>query len=161
MAYSESCSTILGLPDVPDEKYMSMGSAAAVSRRAKSSEAARTPVLKSIQPSRSADAAHTPSGPESAAPSSSPSSGNTRLPSASSGVRPPPAPFTRMRVFSVGHASATLSTTSAMVPSDVAMTALMDAPFKRYSRSCSLSMNVAGTMTAPSFASAVAANQNW
>ena len=107
MAYSESCSTILGLPDVPDEKYMSMGSAASVSRRAKSSEAARTPVLKPSQPSRSTGAAHTPSGPESAAPSGSPSSGNTRLPSASSGVSPPPAPFTRMRHLQrgarVGH----------------------------------------------------------
>ena len=88
-------------------------------------------------------------------------SGNTRLPSASSGVRPPPAPFTRMRRSSVGHASATRSHTSAMSPSDVAMTALTDAPFRRYSRSCSLSMKVAGTMTAPSFASAVATNQNW
>ena len=161
MAYSESCSTILGLPDVPDEKYMSMGSAAAVSRRSKSSDAARTHVLKSSQPARSTPAAHTPSGPDSALPSGRPSSGNTRLPSASSGVRPPPAPFTRMRRSSVGHASATRSHTSAMSPSDVAMTALTDAPFRRYSRSCSLSMKVAGTMTAPSFASAVATNQNW
>ena len=68
MAYSESCSTILGLPDVPDEKYMSMGSAAAVSRRSKSSDAARTHVLKSSQPARSTPAAHTPSGPDSASP---------------------------------------------------------------------------------------------
>ena len=161
MAYSESCSTIFGLPDVPLEKYMSMGSAAFVSTRAKSAEAARTPVLKSSQPARSAGAAQTPSGPESAAPSGRPSSGNARLPSASSGVRPPPAPFTSIFTWSVGHASATLSTTSAMSPSDVAMIALMDAPFRRYSRSCSLSMKVAGTMTAPSFASAVATNQNW
>ena len=94
MAYSESCSTIFGLPDVPLEKYMSMGSAEAVSHRSNSSDAARTHVLKSSQPARSAGAAQTPSGPESAGPSGSPSSGNTRLPSASSGVRPPPAPFT-------------------------------------------------------------------
>lgn len=48
-----------------------------------------------------------------------------------------------------------------MSPHEVATTALMLAPFRRYSKSCSLSMKVAGTMTAPSFAKASAANQNW
>ena len=53
------------------------------------------------------------------------------------------------------------STMFAISPTDVAMMALIDAPFRRYSRSCSLSMNVAGTMTHPSLLSASAVNQNW
>ena len=81
--------------------------------------------------------------------------------SASTGVRPPPAPYTKIFVSTDGHVPATLSMMSAISPTDVEMIALMEAPFKRYSRSCSLSMNVAGTMTAPSLASAVATNQNW
>ena len=160
MAYSESCRTILGLPEVPDEKYMSIGSRASVGLRSNSSDAARTPVLKSSHPSRSMPAAQMPSGPESAGPMSSPS-GRIGLLSASTGVRPPPAPFTRIFVSTDGHVPATLSMMSAISPTDVEMIALMEAPFKRYSRSCFLSMNVAGTMTAPSLASAVATNQNW
>ena len=140
---------------------MSMGSAAAVSRRAKSAEAARTPALKSFHPARSPGAAHTPSGPESAAPTGPASAATASAPFPSRGVRPPPAPLTRIFACTVGQLAATLSTTSAMSPQDVAMTALMPVPCRRYSRSCSLSMNVAGTMTAPSLARAVATNQNW
>ena len=55
----------------------------------------------------------------------------------------------------------TLSATWAMSPTEVQMMELMEAPFKRYSRSCSFNMKVAGTMTAPIFANAVATNQNW
>ena len=87
--------------------------------------------------------------------------GRMGLLSASTGVRPPPAPFTRIFVSTDGHVPATLSTTSAISPTDVHTIALIEAPFRRYSRSCSLSMNVAGTMTAPSLARAVATNQNW
>ena len=158
-AYRLSCSTIFGLPEVPLEKYMSMGSAASVSRRVKSSEAARTPVLKSCQPGRLAARTQMPCSPDSASPTSVPS-GTIKRPCSSRGVRPPPPEATRMRACTVGACSATLSMTWAMSPASVAMTALMSAPFRRYSRSCSFSMKVAGTITAPSFASARATNQN-
>ncbi len=138
---------------------MSMGSAAAVSRRAKSAGAARTSLLKSRQPARSAGAAQMPSGPESAGPASSPSP-MSQAPSASWGVRPAPAGFTKMSVSTLGHSPATASTTSAMSPALVHTTALMSAPLRRYVRSCSFSMKVAGTATAPSFARASMVNQN-
>ena len=66
-----------------------------------------------------------------------------------------------MREVTVGHSEMTLSATSAISPTEVQMMELMEAPFKRYSRSCSFNMKVAGTMTAPIFANAVATNQNW
>ena len=151
--------SIAGLPEVPEEKYMSMGSAATVSRRSKTSLAARTPLLKSTQPSRSMDAAQMPSSPESAAPTVPATA--IRLPSSSHFVVPPPAPFTRMREVTVGHSSMTLSAIWEISPTEVQMMEEMEAPFRRYSKSCSFSMKVAGTMTAPIFANAVATNQNW
>ena len=157
---SESCRTILGLPEVPLEKYMSMGSCTSVSTRSKSCGALRTPVLKSIHPSRSTGAAQMPSGPLRASPTSTPSP-TSGQPSSSRGVRPPPAPFTRMNDSTLGQLSRTLSMMSAMSPTDVAMMAFAWELLRRYSRSCSLSMKVAGTMTAPILASAVAMNQNW
>ena len=138
---------------------MSMGSAATVSQRSKTSLAARTPLLKSTQPSRSMDAAQMPSSPESDAPTVPATA--MRFPFSSRRVKPPPAPFTRMREVTVGHSEMTLSATWAISPTEVQMMELMEAPFKRYSRSCSFNMKVAGTMTAPIFANAVATNQNW
>lgn len=41
------------------------------------------------------------------------------------------------------------------------MSAFTPALWRRYVRSCSLSMKVAGIITAPSLWSAVATNQNW
>ena len=145
---------------MPLVKYISMPSRALVSRRANTGEASRTHALKSIQPGRSTVARQMPSGPESSAPHGSPGA-QASDPSSLRGVRPPPAPFTRILTSSVGHRSQTASHTSAMSPTEVATTALTPASSIRYDRSCSLSMKVAGTMTAPSLCRAVATNQNW
>ena len=99
-AYVESCRTILGLPDVPLLKYMSMGSNTFVSTRSNASPAARTSLLKSIQPSRSIGAPQMPCSPESSAPIGPSAMG---LPSSSRGASPPPAPFTRKNFSTVGH----------------------------------------------------------
>ena len=109
---------------------MSMGSAPAVSRRVKSAEAASTSLLKSRQPSRATGAAQMPAGPESASPTSSPA-GATQFPSSSRGVSPAPAGFTRMSVSTLGHSFTTASMVPAMSPAEVAMMALMSAPFRR------------------------------
>ena len=66
-----------------------------------------------------------------------------------------------MREVTVGHSSITLSAIWEISPTEVQMMEEMEAPFRRYSKSCSFSMKVAGTMTAPIFANAVATNQNW
>ena len=129
-AYFESCMTIFGLPLVPLEKYMSMGSAAFVTRRSKSSDAARTPALKSSQPSRSTVAAQTPSGPESSAPTGPPSA-LTGFPSASNSDRPPPAPLTSIFTCRLGQDASTASVTWAMSPTFVQMMALTSARFRR------------------------------
>ena len=150
-AYGPLWSTIFGLPDVPDEKYMSSGSDASVSPRSNSAGVARTAALKSTHPSRSAVSSQTWSGPLSTAP---------RVGSSGSPVPPPP-PLTRKSSLTDGQRDTVASTTSGMNPCDVQITYLTSAEFRRYSRSCSLSMKVAGTMTAPILCSATAVNQNW
>ena len=95
-----------------------------------SAEAARTSLLKSRQPSRATGAAQMPAGPESASPTSSPA-GATQFPSSSRGVSPAPAGFTRMSVSTLGHSFTTASMVPAMSPAEVAMMALMSAPFRR------------------------------
>ena len=129
---------------------MSMGSAPAVSRQGEVGRGGAHLAVE-VAPALARDRGAAPDASRAEAPRRQARRQGDPVPVPSRGVSPAPAGFTRMSVSTLGHSSTTASMVSAMSPAEVAMMALISAPFGRWVRSCSFSMKVAGTATAPSF----------